>query len=286
MDTALPALFNPVAPALGAAPPELRQLEVGDFSRVSPLFAPPYPNLAFVRAVLEGTLPGRVFARWEGRRASACLIVTGSPFCFVAGAMPPRLFEDVLIMLATRPPITLVGPAGPELAALARARGFVATERLEFGGVSPADARQLSVAVPYPYELVEIDVGLFAQVNWKEMVHGIFGAAEAYVAHHYGFGLLHEGRLVAEAHGVVGGGLVEYGICTHPEHRRRGLSTVVVRQLMRHGGQLGHRAVATCVAGKTESQRSIALSGMRLERSYRAFTLPRCAAARTEPHHD
>ncbi|HYO54544.1 GNAT family N-acetyltransferase [Archangium sp.] len=179
------------------------------------------------------------------------------------------------MFLKSRPPITLVCSAALEVEARASLHGFVATERLHFGGVTPADAQRQSIEVPESHELVGIDAGLFAQVNWKEMVYGIFGSAQDYLTHHFGFGLLHEGRLVAEAHGVVGGGLVEYGISTHPEYRRRGLTKVVTRQLMKHGGQLGLWTVATCAAGKVESVRAITQSGLRQEHSYRVFTLSR-----------
>jgi hypothetical protein len=260
---------------MGAGSTALCLLEAEDHPRVATLFAPSFPNLAFVHAVLEGKIPGQVFAQWEGGRARSCLIATGSPFCFIAGEMPPRLLEEALVFLKARPPITLVCAAALEVEAQASLHGFVATERLQFGGLTPADAQRQSIEVPEPYELVRIDAGLFAQVNWKEMVHGIFGSERAYLTHHFGFGLLHEGQLVAEAHGVVGGGWVEYGLFTHPEHRRGGLTTVVTRQLMKHGGQLGLWTVATCVAGKSESVRAATRAGLRQERGYRAFTLSR-----------
>ncbi|MFL5357429.1 GNAT family N-acetyltransferase [Archangium sp.] len=275
MDTAVASRPKLAAPTLGTGATALCPLEAEDAPRVAPLFAPSFPNLAFVHAVLEGHIPGQAFASWEGGRARACLIATGAPFCFLAGELSPRFLEEALAFLASRPPITLVCSAPQEVEARASAHGFVAAERLQFGGMTPQDARSQSVEVPEPYELVRIDDGLFAQVNWKEMVHGIFGSERAYLTHHFGFGLLYEGRLVAEAHGVVGGGLVECGLFTQPEHRRRGLTTVVTRQLMKHAGQLGLRPVATFFAGKLESARAATQAGLRQEHGYRVFTLSR-----------
>jgi len=219
VDTAFTSRSQLVAPALGTGAAALRLLEAEDHPRVAPLFAPSFPNLAFVHAVLEGRIPGQVFAGWEGRRARACLIATGSPFCFIAGEMPPLLLEEALGFLASRPPITLVCSAALEDEARASRHGFAATERLHFGGMTPEEARSQRVEVPEPYELTGIDARLFAQVNWKEMVHGIFGSAQAYVTHHFGFGLLHEGRLDGELkiRGIrVDPAEVEANIAAHP----------------------------------------------------------------------
>jgi hypothetical protein len=122
VDPAFASRSKLVAPTLGTGATTLCLLEPEDHPRVAPLFAPSFPNLAFVHAVLEGRIPGQVFASWEDGRARACLIATGSPFCFLAGELPPRLLDEALAFLAARPPITLVCAATPEVESRASAR--------------------------------------------------------------------------------------------------------------------------------------------------------------------
>jgi hypothetical protein len=253
----------------------LTPLEASDYARLSTLFEPSFPNLAFVSAVLERKIPGQAWAEWDGRSPRSCLVTTGSPFCFIGGAASRRLLEGALPLLAAKTSITLVCPAALELAGIAAAHGFAVTERFQYGHARPSDGERVSFEIPEPYRLARIDAKLFQEVNWREMVSGIYGSPEVYLEHHYGFCLLHDGRLVAEAHGVVGGGLVEFGAFTRGEHRRRGLSMTVIAQVIRHGARLGHRAVASFIAGKRESQAIVDGFGLRRELAYQVLTLSR-----------
>lgn len=246
-----------------------------DHLRLSALFDAAYPNLAFVRAVLAGELPGQAWAQWEGTRPRACLITTGSPFCFIAGPMSSSLFAQALALLANKPSVMLVCAAAPDFAALAGQHGLRAAERVQFVA-GPTELDPSELVVPAPYRLARIDAELFPHLLWSDMVLGIYGSAEFYLRHHHGFCLLHEGRIVAEAHGVVGGGLVEIGLFTHPEHRRRGLTTIVARRLIDHGARLGQRSVATCMQGKVESERALAAAGY--VRAFDYHVLTRTAA--------
>lgn len=250
----------------------LSRLEAKEHGRVAALFPPSFPNLAFVQAVLEEKIPGQVWAAWEGERPVTTVISTGSPFCFVAGATPPRRFEAALALLPERPCLTIVGPVSPEAEAMAVAHGFVVTERVQYGLARPADVEGLQIEVPAAYRLARVDADLFQRTLWKEMTYGIFGSVESYLKHHYGFCLLEDDRPVSESHGIVAGGLVELGAFTSPAHRGLGLAVACCRQAVQFGVTLGYRPVSTQFTSKVESQRLSEAAGLRREFTYRVLT--------------
>ena len=223
------------------------------------MFRPSYANLAFVHAVLERKIPGRVWAQSDDRGIAVGLVATEAPFCFAAGAVTPALLEQMRGLLAHRPPIKLVHPPGLDSAA--PRLGFVAAERIQFGS-GPGGPELRALQAPPGFELAAVDGELFPRLNWRETVLAIFGSAENYLRHGFGVCVLHDGQLVAEAHAVVGGGLAEFGAHTRADYQRRGLSTLVMRAAGRQAAELGLRSVTTFDAGKAESaalSRSIGL---------------------------
>lgn len=250
----------------------LIELGASEYPRARPLFPPSYPNLAFVDAVLERRIPGRVWAQPGEQGPAACLVATGFPLCFAAGAVTPEMFDEMRARLEDRPPVKLVHP--PALAAVAPGRGFVAAERLQFGeALRQGERRQ--ACVPAGFELRRIDAELFPRLGWKDAVLAIFGSAENYLDNGYGFCLLHAGRLVAEAHGVVGGERVELGTHTHEEYRQKGLATIVCAAVARHGAERGLGVVATCDAEKAASVGVAQSIGLCLELRYPIASLQR-----------
>ncbi|MDI1443502.1 GNAT family N-acetyltransferase [Polyangium sp. 6x1] len=243
------------------------------YTSVRRFFAPEYPNLAFVLGVLERKLPGRVWVVPAEQDFAACLIVTDASFCFAAGALDPETLDAMLALVMKTPPITFIHPQGLDVSAAAARYGLMEGERRQLG--APAGGPGCpDIEVPSPFELVRIDGDLFRNSNWKGAVHRIFGSTENFLAYHYGFGLLLDGQLITEAHGVVGGGHVEIGTYTHEAYRRTGLSNVVCAAVKKHSEKLGLRAEATCDVDKAAS---IALSyriGLQDDFRYKVLKLP------------
>lgn len=249
-------------------------LSAGEYPAMAPLFGPTYPNLAFVHGVLEGKLPGRAWAQRDGDRVTACLLATGSPFCFAAGSLTPAIIEEMLALLRPRPPVKLVHPPGLSLPASASRHGFAEAERLQFSRPDIAGAERRALEIPEGFELARIDAALFQRLNWREAVLAIFGSAENYLKSGIGYCLLREGRVVTEAHGVVGGGLVELGTFTHPDYRRRGLPLIPLAEVVRRGAAIGLQATSSC---DTDRHASAALScrlGMSQDFRYNVLSLP------------
>jgi GNAT superfamily N-acetyltransferase len=258
---------------MSAAPPvpgtdraQLVEVAAADLPRLVSLFAPDCPNLAFVHAVIDGAIPGRIWAHVRDGEPVACLIATTAPFCLAAGAMSPAFFTEARTLLAGHGDVQLVYPPGPGAGAWAKQAGFAAGRRLHFtrthfGFIAPPPA------VPDGYALVRIDAETFAGLE-SPMARSIFGTAARYAEHAVGFALVKDGQVAADAHGVIGGGLIELGIHTHPDHRRKGLASVVLAAASRWGSGQGLRSVMTCHEDKTPSITLARKLGLTEEFSY------------------
>ncbi|MFF4161537.1 GNAT family N-acetyltransferase [Streptomyces sp. NPDC001678] len=259
---------------MSAAPPvpttdraQLVEVAAADLPRLVSLFDTDYPNLAFVHAVIDGAIPGRAWAHFQNGAPVACLVATTAPFCLAAGAMSPAFFAEAKALLAGHGDVQLVHPPDHGADVWAKQAGFSAGRRLhfthtDFGFVAP------SPAVPDGYALARIDTDTFSGLD-SPMARSIFGTDGAqYTEHAVGFALVKDGRVAADAHGVIGGGLIEIGIHTHPDHRRKGLAFVVLAAVSRWGSGQGLRSVMTC---HTDKRPSIALArklGLTEEFSY------------------
>ncbi|TDD76489.1 GNAT family N-acetyltransferase [Actinomadura rubrisoli] len=217
------------------------------YAKLASLFGPSYPNLAFVHAALEGKIPAKAWAQQEGDDVSACLIATQSPFCFAAGAITTDLVDEIFALLRDRPPVRLIFPPGTEVIPQ---HGFRKSERIQFSRAEPGGN---AFTPAEEFDLQRTDARLFEKLNWRDMVLSIFGSAANYLMNGYGFCLVRDGRVAAEGHGVVGGGLVELGGFTHPRYRHRNLYTAMSSQIIRYGAKHGLRPVLSCQADNEAS---------------------------------
>ncbi|MYT32328.1 MULTISPECIES: GNAT family N-acetyltransferase [unclassified Streptomyces] len=258
---------------MSAAPPvpgldrtQLVEVAAADLPRLVPLFDPDHPNLAFVHAVVDGAIPGRAWAHFQNDVPVSCLVATTAPFCLAAGAMTPAFFTQAKALLAGHGEVQLVYPPGPGTGAWAKQAGFAAGRRVHFtrthfAFIAPAPA------VPDGYALVRIDGETFSRLD-SPMARSIFGTRAQYAEKAVGFALVKDGQVAADGHGVIGGGLIELGANTHPDHRRKGLAFVVLAAVSRWGSGQGLRSVITCHAGKTPSIALARKLGLTEELSY------------------
>ncbi|MEW2579445.1 GNAT family N-acetyltransferase [Streptomyces syringium] len=229
----------------------LVELAKEDYARVEPLFGPQYPNLAFVHGVLDEKLPGRVWVHEENGVPVACLIATLSPFCFAAGTLTRAFFDQARILLGGRGTVQIVHPAEPGIGELAAGSGFTPALRRQFSQPR-AGWSAPEPALPDGFELVRIDAALFDRLD-SPMARSIFGSGADYAEHAIGFALRKDGRIVADAHGVVGGGLSELGTFAHPDYRGLGLPSFLLAEVARWSAKNGLRVVITCAEDKHAS---------------------------------
>ncbi|MGV4925984.1 GNAT family N-acetyltransferase [Streptomyces sp. BHT-5-2] len=253
-------------PAPGLDQTQLVEVAAADLPRLVSLFDPDHPNLAFVHAVIDGAIPGRAWAHFHNDAPVSCLVATTAPFCIAGGAMTPAFFTEAKTLLAGHGEVQLVYPPGPGTGAWAKQAGFTAGRRLHFtrthfGFIAPMPA------VPDDYAVVRIDAETFSGLD-SPMARSIFGTSAQYAQHTAGFALVKDGQVAADAHGVIGGGLIELGVHTHPDHRRKGLALMALALVSRWGTEQGLRSVITCHADKTPSISMARKLGLTEELSY------------------
>ncbi|MFE7317597.1 GNAT family N-acetyltransferase [Streptomyces sp. NPDC057555] len=251
----------------------LVELATRDYARIEPLFGSSCPNLAFVRAVLHEKIPGRVWADLGQGAPVACLVATTSPFCFAAGSMSPDFFHAAYDLLKGHGAVQLVHPPEPGVDALAVDAGFTPARRLQWGQPSSQHWTAPAMDVPKGYELARIDGPAFGRLD-SPMARSIFGSAADYAEHGIGFALHRDGQVAADAHGVIGGDLIELGFHTHPDHRGRGLATALAAHVSRWGTENGLRSVMTFSEHKQASKAIARRIGLVEEFSYPTVELP------------
>ncbi|MFD3537625.1 GNAT family N-acetyltransferase [Streptomyces sp. NPDC058664] len=249
---------------------ELTRLEPGEYGTVSGLVDSKYPNLAFVYGVLEGNIPGKVWARHEQGEIKAALVETNSSFCFSLGSVTQSLFTEFQSLVEMKSSVKLVHPSmcvavGNE----ANRRGFSEAERFHFTLEGTGNIPSSVCDLPDGFTVKRIDENLFEMLNWREMVLQIFGTAKNYLQNGFGFCLLHGDSVVAEAHGVVGGSFVELGIYTHPAYRRQGLPLIVMAETARLGATRGLTTVVSCDKETTATVSVSLRLGMRWDFAYK-----------------
>lgn len=73
----------------------MKQLSKEKHENVRKLFYKNYPNLPEIFAVIENLIPGQIWVDKEDE-PRLCLIITNSPYCFVAGEVSEELFLECL----------------------------------------------------------------------------------------------------------------------------------------------------------------------------------------------
>jgi len=201
------------------------------------LFAshPPCGLRGLMLAVLEGHL-GEAFADDVEAPRIAELSFAGVHFYGgdaahpLARAIVARLPVDQVVAASTPPWRALLDTAyGPRLLALP------ATD-YHAHSLARAHLERLAARLPAGYDLRRMDLELArrveAELQTEDHVH-FFGSPEYFIERGVGFCVLHTGRIVSAASsGAFHDAGIEVQINTLPEHRGRGLATVVAAHLL------------------------------------------------------
>ena len=199
------------------------------------LFDPDGPNSPLLFGILEGRLPGRAIADDPVEpRVAAVQGIEG--VAFVSRTTSQTAFEAALTDLRRDAIVGLVWPIGPD-----DAEGPVTPEpparvmeRLGFDPIPASDARfeALRATLPDGVTVRPIDAALLARCEWRELVEGAHGSAEAFLEHGLGLCLLRDDEILAEAYApFIGRGVAEVGVVTAEAHRGRGLAATAIAWL-------------------------------------------------------
>lgn len=89
---------------------KITELSQEKYFNIRNFFNADYPNLAFIFAVIEKSIPGRVFVDTEDNPSVCLIICSGTPYCFIGGELNREIFTYFLPLLKEKGLVKLVCP--------------------------------------------------------------------------------------------------------------------------------------------------------------------------------
>jgi hypothetical protein len=243
----------------------IKKLSIDKHQNVRYFFSARFPNSPLIYSVIEGTIPGQIWVDDEDC-PTVCLVITGAPYCFVAGKIDERIFQEFLPLLKEKERVSLAFDP------------TISVEHLHLPklGFTPVARRQ------YQYKEIDLnkipeyknengltlkkiaDESTFDLCLWKSLITSFFGNTDHYLKHGIGFVLLDtiNQRIASEAHGIASKELIEVGTITDETYRGKGLSTIVCSHLIRTAIKKGLHPVWTCDDANVASWKVAEKQGM------------------------
>lgn len=210
---------------------KMQLLSNAEYEKIRHLFPRNYPNLPFILAIIEHILPGQIWVD-HAQKPVCCLVITGGPYCFLAGEITKELLQKCLALLEGKQLIKLVIEPVPlfDVSIL----GLTSCLRRQYKGIP----RELPIYANSNSYLIKkiINHATFDLCQWKPLITDIFGSAENYFKNGLGFifwDTTHQ-KVVSEAHGIPSKTLLEIGTITHANYRGQQLSTLLCNHLIRY----------------------------------------------------
>lgn len=224
-------------------------------------------------AVLDGVLTGRVVVDDPTAPSWAVIVETADGTVWAGGDVTRERLGDALRGLETRSGDLIFGFAGPDdlLRDLVPTEPYWRGEAIDFTDREPPpdEPALADEALPDTARLVEIDARRLRATAWAGDTLHAFGSEAAWERLGVGFGVVVDGRLVAEATaGPRARGMLEMGVATREEHRGRGFGTLVSRCVARTCEARGDRVWWNANAGNLPSLAIARKLGFRTERRY------------------
>ena len=199
-----------------------------------PLIPADVPTRPRALAVLDGLLSGRTWADDPQDPRAVLVIEDADGTVYGGGALTAEAVRSALEGVVTRSADLIFGFAGFDdpMRAMVPADPYWRGEALDFTDrVAPADEDALVRGDrPEDARIVRLDASLLPLTEWYEDTLHAFGSAERWEELGRGYAVMVGDRMVAEAMaGPRCRGLLEMGVVTREDHRRRGFGTLVSR---------------------------------------------------------
>lgn len=143
---------------------------------------------------------------------------------------------------------------------------------LDYANRSHQPLEDLLRDIPTDCDLRRVDETLFDLLDDRDGIVAAFGSKEKALASSFGACLLVEGEVVSEAFGGPPiQGVIEAGVSTHPDHRRKGYATLTSALLLQLCESAGYETYWNVNAENTPSVALAKRLGYRTERAYTLF---------------
>ena len=255
----------------------LTQLNSDKYEVIRNLFPKYYPNLAFIYAVIEKKIKGEVWVD-NINNPQAALVVYGF-YIFISGKITKKIFDEFYFIIRekikflekmssnVKASLSLVCPQEMmESPVNFEEFGFVSVPRIEYeykNNSSPSEYKNNS-----EYDSISIDKDNVSHCLWYRFIGNIYEGDNA--GHHLGYMLWDKQSrcVVSEAHGVVGGDLVEIGTTTNPSYEKKGFATNICARLIVEAGKKGLRPIWSCNRDNIPSNKTAKRLGMEVRQEY------------------
>ncbi|HAT8860267.1 TPA: GNAT family N-acetyltransferase [Legionella pneumophila subsp. pneumophila] len=234
-----------------------------------------YPNLAFVLAVIEQKIPGRIFVDIENNPTTCLVLCSGLPYCFIAGEFNREVFTNFLLILKEKVFVKLICPFSSTKEQInLTAYGFEPIERLQYRYKDGSKIQDC--AGNSEFDLIPVhSEETFSLCNWYSFMTSMYGNPENYLKNCIGLTLWdrEKRRVASEAHGVIAENLIEIGTITNEEYRGKHLSTIVCNKLIRESIKQGLHPIWTCDKANIASWKVAENQGMddKMEYTFYSF---------------
>lgn len=224
-------------------------------------------------AVLDGLLSGRAWADDPANPRAVLVMEDADGTVYGGGALTAEALRSALEGVATKSGDLIFGLASSDdpMRAMVPAEPYWRGDALDFTDrVPPADEdRLVPQDLPDGVRVVRLDASLLPLTEWYEDTLHAFGSAERWEELGLGYAVMIGDRMVAEAMaGPRCRRLLEMGVVTREDHRRRGFGTLVSRLTARACEERGDRVWWNANADNAPSLAIARRIGFRHERRY------------------
>ena len=184
--------------------------------------------------MLDGVLNGRVWVDDPRHPTAVVVIEDVDGTLYAGGPVTAEALRTTLAHVETASGDLIFGFSGPDdpLHRLVPAEPYWSGEAIDFDDRAPARAEEDALRRPLPdgAELRRLDRHTLASIEWYADTIHAFGSVDAWERAGIGYAVMRDGRPLAECvAGPRARGLLEMGVVTREEHRRKGFGTLVSR---------------------------------------------------------
>ena len=237
------------------------------------LLSPSIPTRQRALAVLDGALVGHAWVDDPVTPTALLVIEDADGTVYAGGSVTRSAMQEALAGFATASGDLIFGFAGPHdpVRDLVPAEPYWRGEAIDFTDRRPPDGEPELVRRPpgLGARLVRLDRATLPLTAWYEDTVTAFGSIERWEQNGIGYAVMIGDAVVAES--VAGPrcrGLLEMGVTTREDHRRRGYGTLVSRAVARECEARGDRVWWNANAGNLPSLAIARRIGFSSERRY------------------